>query len=98
MGNLASMAAMMALPWALIGASDDASYWYAIIWDILLSLHLISLLIRRDSQLLELICLLTGSDTIGKSFDSNAVNLHVALCFFERVGDFWSVATWGVSK
>ena len=42
MGNLASMAAMMALPWALIGASDT-SYWYAIIWDILLSLHLISL-------------------------------------------------------
>ncbi len=45
-GNLASMAAMMALPWALIGASDT-SYWYAIIWDILLSLHLISLLIPK---------------------------------------------------
>jgi len=45
-GNLASMAAMMALPWALIGASDT-SYWYAIIWDLLLSLHLISLLIPK---------------------------------------------------
>tara|TARA_Y100000022_G_C13249243_1_gene376369 strand:- start:966 stop:1544 length:579 start_codon:yes stop_codon:yes gene_type:complete len=45
-GNLASMAAMMALPWALIGASDT-SYWYAIIWDILLSFHLISLLIPK---------------------------------------------------
>ena len=46
LGNLASMAAMMALPWALLGASDT-SYWYAIIWDAFLSLHLISLLIPK---------------------------------------------------
>jgi len=45
-GNLASMAAMIALPWALIGASDTSA-WYAIVWDVLLSLHIISLLIPK---------------------------------------------------
>lgn len=45
-GNLASMAAMMALPWALIGASDT-SIIYVIVWDVLLSLHLISLLVPK---------------------------------------------------
>jgi hypothetical protein len=45
-GNLASMAAMMALPWALLSASDT-SIWYAVVWDALLSLHLISLLIPK---------------------------------------------------
>ena len=45
-GNLASMAAIIALPWALIGASNT-SYWYAIAWDALLSLHIISLLIPK---------------------------------------------------
>jgi len=45
-GNLASMAAMIALPWALIRASDT-SYYYAIVWDVLLSLHIISLLIPK---------------------------------------------------
>lgn len=45
-GNLASMAAMIALPWALIEASNT-SYWYAIVWDVLLSLHIISLLIPK---------------------------------------------------
>ena len=45
-GNLASMAAMIALPWALIGASGT-SYYYAIVWDVLLSLHIISLLIPK---------------------------------------------------
>tara|TARA_B110000444_G_scaffold193246_1_gene183307 strand:- start:10991 stop:11563 length:573 start_codon:yes stop_codon:yes gene_type:complete len=45
-GNLASMAAMIALPWALIGASNT-SYWYAVVWDIFLSLHIISLLVPK---------------------------------------------------
>ena len=45
-GNLASMAAMIALPWALIEASNT-SFWYAIVWDVLLSLHIISLLIPK---------------------------------------------------
>lgn len=45
-GNLASMAAMMALPWALLSASET-SFWYAVMWDVLLSLHLISLLIPK---------------------------------------------------
>ncbi len=45
-GNLVSMAAMMALPWALLSASDT-SIWYAVVWDALLSLHLISLLIPK---------------------------------------------------
>ena len=45
-GNLASMAAMIALPWALLEASNT-SYWYAIVWDVLLSLHIISLLVPK---------------------------------------------------
>ena len=45
-GNLASMAAMIALPWALIRASNT-SYWYVIVWDLLLTLHIISLLIPK---------------------------------------------------
>ncbi|MBT61479.1 MAG: hypothetical protein CMA63_08025 [Euryarchaeota archaeon] len=45
-GNLASMAAMMALPWALIGASDTSPL-YAVVWDVLLALHLISLLVPK---------------------------------------------------
>ena len=40
------MAAMIALPWALLEASNT-SYWYAILWDVLLSLHIISLLIPK---------------------------------------------------
>lgn len=45
-GNLFSMAAMMALPWGLVEISDTPII-YPIIWDILLALHLISLLIPK---------------------------------------------------
>lgn len=45
-GNLGSMAAMMVLPWALLEVSDTPLI-YAIVWDVLLSLHLISLLIPK---------------------------------------------------
>mgnify|MGYP003309542137 FL=1 len=45
-GNLGSMAAMMVLPWALLEASNTPAI-YAILWDVLLSLHLISLLIPK---------------------------------------------------
>lgn len=45
-GNLASMAAMMALPWALLQVSNTSAT-YVIIWDILLALHLISLLVPK---------------------------------------------------
>ena len=37
---------MIALPWALLEASNT-SYWYAIVWDVLLSLHIISLLVPK---------------------------------------------------
>ena len=45
-GNLFSMAAMIALPWGLVQISNT-SVTYVIIWDILLALHLISLLIPK---------------------------------------------------
>lgn len=45
-GNLASMAAMMALPWGLVELSDTPIF-YPILWDVLLSFHLISLLIPK---------------------------------------------------
>jgi hypothetical protein len=45
-GNLGSMAAMMALPWGLVQISNTSST-YVIIWDILLALHLISLLVPK---------------------------------------------------
>ncbi len=45
-GNLIAMAAMMALPWALAEASSTIMWW-VIIWDILLSLHIISLMIAK---------------------------------------------------
>ena len=45
-GNLGSMAAMMVLPWGLLGASNTPMV-YAVIWDVLLSMHLISLLIPK---------------------------------------------------
>ena len=45
-GNLFSMAAMMSLPWALISLSNT-SIIYGIIWDVLLSLHIIYLLIPK---------------------------------------------------
>ena len=45
-GNLGSMAAMMVLPWGLISLSDT-SFYYAIIWDVFLALHLISLLVPK---------------------------------------------------
>jgi hypothetical protein len=45
-GNLFSMAAMIALPWGLVQISNT-SVTYVIIWDILLALHLISLLISK---------------------------------------------------
>ncbi|NCG42961.1 MAG: hypothetical protein GWO84_05430 [Euryarchaeota archaeon] len=45
-GNLGSMAAMMALPWALVRLSNT-SPTYVIIWDILLALHLVSLLVPK---------------------------------------------------
>ena len=46
MGNLFSMAVMMALPWGFVEISGT-SYIWALIWDVLLSLHLISLLIPK---------------------------------------------------
>ena len=45
-GNLGSMAAMMVLPWALLEASNTPII-YAILWDVFLALHLISLLIPK---------------------------------------------------
>jgi len=45
-GNLGSMAAMMALPWALVQLSNT-SPTYVVVWDILLALHLISLLVPK---------------------------------------------------
>lgn len=45
-GNLGSMAAMMVLPWALLEASDTPVI-YAILWDVFLGLHLISLLVPK---------------------------------------------------
>jgi len=45
-GNLGSMAAMMVLPWALLEASNTPIF-YAILWDIFLGLHLISLLVPK---------------------------------------------------
>jgi hypothetical protein len=45
-GNLGSMAAMIALPWGLVQISNTSAT-YVIIWDILLALHLISLLIPK---------------------------------------------------
>ncbi|MBT5254466.1 MAG: hypothetical protein HOL72_01735 [Euryarchaeota archaeon] len=45
-GNLGSMAAMMALPWGLVQISNT-SVTYVLIWDILLALHLISLLVPK---------------------------------------------------
>ena len=52
MGEFILMAAMMALPWGLVEISDTPII-YPIIWDILLSLHLISLLIPKDMLLLK---------------------------------------------
>jgi len=45
-GNLFSMAAMMALPWALLSASNTPVL-YAILWDVFLGLHLVSLLVPK---------------------------------------------------
>ena len=45
-GNLGSMAAMMVLPWALLEVSDTPMM-YAILWDVFLALHLISLLVPK---------------------------------------------------
>jgi len=45
-GNLFSMAAMMVLPWGLVSISNTSIY-YPLVWDLLLSLHLISLLIPK---------------------------------------------------
>jgi hypothetical protein len=45
-GNLGSMAAMMVLPWALLEASNTPVI-YAILWDVFLGLHLISLIIPK---------------------------------------------------
>ena len=45
-GNLGSMAAMMVLPWAMLSASDTPVV-YAVVWDVLLGLHLISLLVPK---------------------------------------------------
>lgn len=45
-GNLGSMAAMMVLPWGLVGVSNTNPA-YAIAWDVCLGLHLISLLVPK---------------------------------------------------
>ena len=45
-GNLFSMAAMMVLPWSLASVTDTSVYWL-IIWDVLLAIHLISLLVPK---------------------------------------------------
>jgi len=42
-GNLASMAAMLVLPWAFVRLSGTPAHW-AILWDLLLSVHLVGLL------------------------------------------------------
>ena len=44
--NLGSMAAMIALPWGFASFSDTP-IMYVILWDVLLSLHIISLLVPK---------------------------------------------------
>ena len=44
--NLGSMAAMMALPWGFASFSNTP-ITYVIIWDVLLGLHIISLLVPK---------------------------------------------------
>ena len=73
-GNLASMAAMIALPWALINASNT-SYWYGIAWSALLSLHIISLLIPKRYAITRThLFLPMGKGMIGIDCDLPAVN------------------------
>ena len=43
-GNLFSMAAMLVLPWGFIRMSDTSVMW-AVVWDVLLLLHLVGLLV-----------------------------------------------------
>jgi hypothetical protein len=45
-GNLGSMAAMMVLPWGLVGVSNTNPA-YAVAWDVCLGLHIISLLVPK---------------------------------------------------
>jgi len=70
-GNLGSMAAMMVLPWALLEVSDTPLI-YAIVWDVLLSLHLISLP--------------TVSATRGSVYAWPNANQNDASCCFEMDG------------
>ena len=46
MGQFGSMAAMMALPWGFASFSDTP-ITYVIIWDVLLGLHIVSLLVPK---------------------------------------------------
>ena len=45
-GNLFSMAAMLVLPWGFIRMSDTSAMW-AVVWDVLLLLHLVGLLVPK---------------------------------------------------
>ena len=45
-GNLFSMAAMLVLPWGFIRMSDTSAMW-AVLWDVLLLLHLVGLLVPK---------------------------------------------------
>ena len=87
MGNLFSMAAMMVLPWSLASVTDTSIYWL-IIWDVLLAIHLISLLVPKRYAVTLPISLQMVRNILGMSSDCLSANPKKGSFYIGRVGGF----------
>ena len=83
--NLGSMAAMMALPWGFASFSDTP-ITYVIIWDVLLGVHIISLLVPKRYAITSTHLFADGHVTSGHASYFLNVNQSTELCCCERAG------------
>ena len=86
-GNLFSMAAMMVLPWSLASVTDTSIYWL-IIWDVLLAIHLISLLVPKRYAVTPPISLQTVRNILGICFDCLSANPKKGSFYIGRAGGY----------
>jgi hypothetical protein len=75
--NLGSMAAMMALPWGFASFSNTPIV-YVVLWDILLGLHIISLLVPKRYAV--------TSTHLFADYAFQNVNQSTELCYFAKAG------------
>ena len=87
--NMMTVGAMMALPWALAELSDTPTI-YVWVWDILLALHLISLLLPKRYAVTTTHLFADGQKYEWTRLSLPKNSLRNESCYCARVGSIWT--------